>query len=101
MLCRNLILWNSIDATQGWVDSQLPDIIKNIFENDISATDKKYRQQIGGECFDFATIALCHANILTGAILSLGYKYAGTGNREAFNLINTFITKLRKAKVAA
>jgi hypothetical protein len=43
VLCRNLILWDSIDATQGWVDSQLPDIIKNIFENDISATDKKYR----------------------------------------------------------
>ena len=78
----------------------MPKIVKNIYENDIATTEKKYAQQIGGECFDFATIALCNVNITAGAILSLGYKYAGTGNKNAASLIERFIHKLRKAKIA-
>ena len=74
--------------------------MKNIYENDMAATEKKYAQQIGGECFDYATIALCNVNITAGAILSLGYKFAGTGNEAAAALIDRFIHKLRKAKVA-
>lgn len=100
VLARNMILWDSIEATQEWVDSQVPSIVKNIYENDMAATEKKYAQQIGGECFDYATIALCNVNITAGAILSLGYKFAGTGNEAAAALIDRFIHKLRKAKVA-
>lgn len=100
VLARNLILWDKIVATQEWIDSQVPSIVKSIHENDIAATEQKYAQQIGGECFDFATIALCNINTLTGAILSLGYKYAGTANKDASQLITNFITKLKKAKIA-
>jgi hypothetical protein len=36
---------------------------------------------------DYSTIALCYVNIIAGAVFSIGFKYAGTGNREAFKLV--------------
>ena len=100
VLCKNLILWDQIDASHEWLQNQIPQIIKFTYENDIQSTEHKYAQQLGGECIDFATISLCHANILTGACVSLGFKYAGTGNMKAFNLINDYVKKLKKAKLA-
>ena len=100
MLCRSLILWDEITASQSWIQSQIPEIISFICTHDIAAVEKKYSQQIGGESFDFACISLCYVNIQTGAYLALGYKYAGTGNKAAFKLINDFIYELKRAKIA-
>lgn len=31
VLTRNLIMWDQIDATSQWIESQIPEIIKTIF----------------------------------------------------------------------
>lgn len=99
-LSRNLIMWNGIEASKAWVERQIPEIIKFSFENSMHEVEKRYHQQISGERCDFATIALCHAYISTGAYLSIAYKYAGTCDPVAFELINSYIKTLRKAKTA-
>lgn len=47
-------------------------------------------------------MALCYVNIVAGAIFSLGFKYAGTGNKDVFNLIceytNNYFRKLKVMK---
>ena len=83
-------MWDSITASNNWVLEQVPEIIKFIYENDISTVEKKFKSKFG-ESIDYACISLCYINILTGAYVSIGYKYAGTANMEAFNLINQFV----------
>ena len=90
VLCKNLIMWDSIKCTREWVFSQIPTIVKEIYENDITTIEKKFSQQISEDEIDYSTIALCYVNIIAGAVFSLGFKYAGTGNKEVFNLISEF-----------
>lgn len=83
-------MWDHIEATEGWVDSQVPEIIKFIFENDIATVENRYQKQLRNESLDYTCVSLCYVNIYTGAMLSLGYKFAGTGNRDAFMRIMNF-----------
>jgi len=100
-LSRNLIMWDKIEASQAWVDAQIPEIIKFAFDNNMQAVERRYQQQIAGERLDYASIALCHAYISTGAYLSIGYKYAGTCDPTAFKLISTYLKTLKKTKIAS
>jgi hypothetical protein len=38
-------------------------------------------------------------NIIAGAIFSIGFKYAGTGNREAFKIVQEYSNFFRKLKI--
>ena len=87
VFCKNLIMWDKIGCSQKWVDDQLPTLIKRIYESDINKVDKDFSMRIFTSEIDYATIALCFVNILTGAILSIGFKFAGTGNQGARNCI--------------
>jgi hypothetical protein len=82
------------------VKSQVPYLISFIYENNIEAVEKKYSMQIAGESFDYACISLCYTNIMVGAYLAIGYKYAGTGDQHAFKLINDFAMQLKNQKLA-
>mmetsp|Transcript_42600 Transcript_42600/g.40866 ORF Transcript_42600/g.40866 Transcript_42600/m.40866 type:complete len:242 (+) Transcript_42600:1572-2297(+) len=99
VLCKNLIMWDDIQCSKDWIYSQIPDIIKHIYENDISLVEKNYSQRINEDDIDFSTIALCYVNIIAGAVLSLGFKYAGSGNKEVFSLISSIIQFYRKLKI--
>ena len=99
VLCRNLIMWDSIEPTDEWLSTQMPELISFIFENDIATVQSKYQQQLNGEDLDYACVALCYVNILTGAHLSLGFRFAGSGNQAAFRMIARWAKTLRAMKV--
>jgi anaphase-promoting complex subunit 1 len=42
VICKNLILWDKIEATREWVESQVPELIRDIFEHDIAYVEKRY-----------------------------------------------------------
>jgi len=96
ILCRNLIMWDSIGNTKEWVMSQIPELIREIYMNDFDTVDKKFGMRISLEEIDFATVALCYVNISAGAVFSIGFKYAGTGNKEVRDLILFYIEMFRK-----
>jgi hypothetical protein len=73
--------------------------VREIYENDITTVEKKFSQQISEDEIDYSTIALCYVNIIAGAIFSLGFKYAGTGNKDVFNLIAEFTQFFRRLRV--
>jgi anaphase-promoting complex subunit 1 len=83
VLCRNLIMWDGIKPYEDWVLNQIPAIIRQIFESDMDSIDKEFSKRCNSKDIDFATVALCYVNILAGATLSVGLKYAGTGNIQA------------------
>jgi anaphase-promoting complex subunit 1 len=98
VLCKNLILWDAIQASETWVQSQLPPLIQDIYLNDISTVEAKYQQKYLEDGIDYSTVALCYINIVAGAVFSIGFKFAGTGNREAFRVVQEYLRMFRKIK---
>jgi len=58
--------------------------------------EKEFNKRCSSKEIDFATVALCYVNILAGASFSVGFKYAGTGNLQAKQLIESLIAFFRK-----
>ena len=49
--------------------------------------EQKFKNRVRIDDIDFATISLSYLNILAGATFSIGFKFAGTGNNKAKDLI--------------
>jgi hypothetical protein len=58
--------------------------------------NKKLQKRINDNDIDFAAVAMCVANIKAASILSIGFKYAGTCDKEAKDVILEMIHWLRK-----
>ena len=42
VLCKNLIMWDSIECSQAWLNSQVPPLVREIYLSDFAAVQKKY-----------------------------------------------------------
>ena len=62
----------------------------------LDEVEQKYKNRVRIDEIDFATVSLCYLNILAGATFSVGFKFAGTGNTQAKNLILSQIEFFRK-----
>ncbi|KAM7172817.1 anaphase-promoting complex subunit 1 isoform 5-T5 [Macrochelys suwanniensis] len=89
-LARCLILWDDILPNSKWVDSNVPQIIR---ENSISlhATELPSSEDLNLE-----TLAQAHVYIIAGACLSLGFRFAGSENLAAFNCLFKFAKDFMK-----
>lgn len=100
VLCKNMIMWDNIKATKEWLNSQIPKIISFIFtQNSIEAIEKEYQTRISIDEIDFSNIAMLHTYILTAAMFSIGFKYAGSGNNDVFKFLNKYTEQLINMKV--
>jgi hypothetical protein len=48
---------------------------------------------------DYHTITTIYASVMTGAVVAMGMKYAGTGDKTAVETIKNHIQKLRLMKI--
>lgn len=100
VLCKNLIMWDSISSSKDWINSQIPEIIRNIYyEKEIEKIELSYQTRISIDEIDFANISMLYTYFLAGSLLSIGFKYAGSGNREVFEFLNSNIEKIINMKV--
>lgn len=76
VLSRSLILWNDIVASNEWVESNIPNVIK-------SALRKRKRS---GQGLDL-TLELAYFNIVAGACFAIGLKNAGTARSSVHSLL--------------
>ncbi|XP_008202865.1 anaphase-promoting complex subunit 1 [Nasonia vitripennis] len=83
ILAKSLILWDEIEPSKTWVSSHVPDIVA------------KYKLQKPtaniSEPIDLETINQAYCNIIAGACMAVGLKYAGTENMIAFNTLYHFL----------
>ncbi|KAF5179420.1 Anaphase-promoting complex subunit [Thalictrum thalictroides] len=75
--------YNMVQPSKDWVQSQVPEIVKTVISN------------LGDEASDFDEIdaeALVQAyvNIVAGACISIGLRYAGTRNGNAQELLYNY-----------
>ncbi|OXB54162.1 hypothetical protein ASZ78_012608 [Callipepla squamata] len=90
-LARCLILWDDIMPSSEWVDSNVPQIIR---ENSIPlhATELPSSEDLSLE-----TLMQAHVYIIAGACLSLGFRFAGSENKAAFNCLDKYATDFLKS----
>ncbi|KAF9172113.1 Anaphase-promoting complex subunit 1 [Mortierella sp. AD010] len=72
VICKAIVLWDSIVPTNAWVLSQVPDYLKNIKTDGPPATE---------------TGPQSYYSILAGACFAMGLRFAGSGNEAAYECI--------------
>lgn len=83
IIARNLILWSRIQPSKGWIESQIPETVKfgvsNMSEDGADSDE-----------FDAEALFQAYVNIVTGACIALGLKYAGSRNGDAQELLYNY-----------
>lgn len=92
-LASGLILWSEVCPTKAWIEGHVPDVVNT------------YAFQRASEEMDIdrETMNQTYCNILAGACLCLGLKFAGSANSQAFDIIRhytTYFVDLQKQPVA-
>lgn len=83
VIARNLIMWNRVRPSRDWIESQVPEIVK-------VGILKVGGETSGSDDFDAEAIVQAYVNIVAGACISLGLKYAGTKNVDAQELLYSY-----------
>ncbi|KAM6598818.1 anaphase-promoting complex subunit 1 [Cannabis sativa] len=83
VIARNLIMWSRVHPSQDWIQSQIPDIVKNGVQwlgDDTSDIDE----------MDAEVFVQAYVNIVAGACISLGLRFAGTKDGNAQELLYNY-----------
>ncbi|BBN07484.1 anaphase-promoting complex subunit 1 [Marchantia polymorpha subsp. ruderalis] len=86
LVARSLTLWDSVQATEEWVQAQIPEIVKTAV-NTINQVGDTATPPADA---DMEALAQAHVNILAGACLSIALRYAGTAKPEAQQLLRKY-----------
>ncbi|XP_059457851.1 anaphase-promoting complex subunit 1 [Corylus avellana] len=80
VIARNLIMWSRIHPSKDWIQSQIPEIVENGVKGlGVDAIDI--------DDMEMEAFVQAYVNIVTGACISLGLRYAGTKNGDAQELL--------------
>ena len=88
LVARSIILWDSVQATEEWIQAQIPGIVKEAMATFIKG-DGPPELPLNAEA-DIEALAQANVYILAGACLSIGLKYAGTASAEAQLLLRQY-----------
>ncbi|KAI9156178.1 hypothetical protein LWI28_001768 [Acer negundo] len=80
VIARNLIMWSRVHPSEDWIQSQIPEIVK-------SSVKSLRDDTIDIDEMDAETFVQAYVNIVTGACISLGLRFAGTKNANVQELL--------------
>uniref|UniRef100_A0A0D3G6H1 Anaphase-promoting complex subunit 1 n=1 Tax=Oryza barthii TaxID=65489 RepID=A0A0D3G6H1_9ORYZ len=83
IVAQNLILWNRIQPTKDWVESQVPSFVNFGVSN-------TSQEAMDSDELDSEALFQAYVNIVTGACIALGLKYAGSRNSDAQELLYAY-----------
>lgn len=85
VIARGLIMWHSVEPTAEWINSQISKTLSKVIKN---------KPDPDNDPFDLDHEAICQAycNIVTGAAMVIGLRFAGTENLIAFKTLKKIIT---------
>jgi anaphase-promoting complex subunit 1 len=91
VLAKNLILWDDIQPEAAWIEAQVPSVMTGVKAQLGRASDSDADQ----------TLRQGYINVLTGACLAMGMRFAGTAHSAAKHVLTQylqFFVKLQKSK---
>ncbi|CAH1791675.1 unnamed protein product [Owenia fusiformis] len=78
---RGLVFWEYVLPSKAWIKENIPEIV-------MKYAFKKSDYKDDPDChIDFETMSQAYCNIMAGACMTIGLKFAGSANQEAFNLL--------------
>ncbi|XWS56745.1 hypothetical protein CRYUN_Cryun09bG0111900 [Craigia yunnanensis] len=80
VIARNLIMWGRIHPSKDWIQSKIPEIVKNGVKGLRDGT-------MDIDEMDAETFVQAYVNIVAGACISLGLRFAGTKDANAQELL--------------
>ncbi|XP_043916095.1 anaphase-promoting complex subunit 1 [Protopterus annectens] len=89
-LARCLIMWDDILPNAEWIESNVPQIIR---ENSVPLQAAEVPTS---EDLNLETLTQAHVYIIAGACLALGFRFAGSANLAAFNCLYKFAREFMK-----
>ncbi|XP_058110276.1 anaphase-promoting complex subunit 1 isoform X2 [Magnolia sinica] len=83
VIARNLIMWSRVHPSREWIENQIPEIVKKGVTNTRDDSSD-------GDDMDAEALIQAYVNIVAGACISLGLRYAGTRNGDAQELLYNY-----------
>ncbi|XP_051140465.1 anaphase-promoting complex subunit 1 isoform X2 [Andrographis paniculata] len=80
VVARNLIMWSRICPSEDWIESQISDVVKNGIKAVGNEMDDMYET-------DAEAFVQAYVNIVVGACISIGLRFAGTRDGNAQELL--------------
>lgn len=82
VVAKNLIMWSTIQPTVAWIDGQIPDFFDELCDKDSTLDEHVCKQAM--------------YNIISGACLCIGLRFAGSKNLTAFRCLLHYLDRLIK-----
>ncbi|XP_059045476.1 anaphase-promoting complex subunit 1 [Achroia grisella] len=79
IIARGLVLWDSIEASEEWIEDQVPSTIKPYCF--VKPTD---------DTIDYEAMNQAYCNIIAGACFAMGLRFAGSGDEDARDAVLHF-----------
>ena len=89
-LAKGLIMWDSIAPTLEWLESHVPPSMK---PHCLVRPATEGGQLGSSEVIDYETVNQAYCNLLAGAAMALGLRFAGSANNCAADSLNHLIKK--------
>ena len=85
LLTRSLILWQAVEPTEAWLRAQIPSCLYQAGFNRTKESNGRSSHEPAAASDPAGYRAYC--SILVGACLSVGFRFAGTFSKTAFDLL--------------
>jgi hypothetical protein len=99
LLTKNLIIWDNIAPNEDWIYSQIPEYIRFLHEENLASISEDILYSDKLKNIEFSQISMSYYYCLCAGIMSLGFKFIGTHDKNIGSLIICFINKIREAAV--
>jgi len=83
VLSKNIIMWDFIEPTEEWINSQIPQFIRDI----LNQTDQNEKLMT-------PSIKQAYFNIIAGACFTISLRFAGSANQIAYNSLMKYFDLL-------
>eukprot|EP00058_Branchiostoma_floridae_P024785 XP_002610275.1 hypothetical protein BRAFLDRAFT_92999 [Branchiostoma floridae] len=87
VIAKGLVMWDSIQPTKEWIWGNIPKIVEQFA---FKQKKEEVQAQATALGIDYQTVSQAKANIVAGACLVLGLRFAGTANQEAYQTLFSF-----------
>ncbi|KAL0039031.1 hypothetical protein WJX77_005730 [Trebouxia sp. C0004] len=101
ILARSLVMQDGVQASQAWVDAQMPPLIKGPVGKYLGRAQGNQKGPASGQRADLEAIGQAHISAVAGACLSIGIKFAGSANAAAEKVLRHYVLYFLKAKQQA
>jgi Anaphase-promoting complex subunit 1 len=98
LVSKALILWDEVEASDAWIERQVPSVVKSAYHEMRSiakgAMEGSASQKSVIPDYDRRAIRQIHAHLISGACFGMGLRFAGTGDPGAKHAITQRVLEL-------